>query len=316
VKLGRKQKAGDDIPRRRKAAYDGERPSAADLSSRYTFRRNRTLTGSSSPDIASSTELTADIRSPRAHAHHLTRLRRKLALFLGIVIVGAFALYLLISQLVATVSIQVADTSLLPASDKAAYTAAIERYYAARPSERLRFLLNAKDFTSNLQAARPEIKSASVEPGSTLSQAIVSIVPRIAIARWSLGGTDRFVDADGVVFLRNYGTPPSLQIVDESGIPSGNNQIVASNRFLSFVGHIVNDAAQSGYTVVKVTLPPLTTRELDIQLKGDKTTYKLSVDRAAGEQVEDMARVKRYLLRHQVTPSYVDLRIAGKAFYR
>src|SRR6478736_2133426 len=83
------------------------RPSAQDLSERYTFRRNRTITGSSSAQIMSPNELNADLRSPRAHVHHLTSLRRRLLMYFVLVGGATFALYLLLSQTVASETFQV-----------------------------------------------------------------------------------------------------------------------------------------------------------------------------------------------------------------
>ena len=57
----------DDRPARRRqdSASSETRPSASELSDRYAFRRNRTITGSSSARIASSTELNADLQGNR-----------------------------------------------------------------------------------------------------------------------------------------------------------------------------------------------------------------------------------------------------------
>lgn len=317
--LGRRKKQADDqTPSRRRAVSDEsyDRPSAADLSSRYTFRRNRTLTGSSSANIASSGELTAELQSPRAHVHHLTSLRRRLLFYFLVAAGGAFGLYLLLAQLVATTTIQISDVGLPPAGDVAAYNRAIDSYYAARPVERLRFSLNQADLLSHIQSTRPEVKAIDVEPGGSLGEAVVSIVARHPIARWSINSDNQYVDGDGVVFARSYFGDPTLQIIDNSGAQVSSNRLVASNRFLGFIGRVISGSQANGLMVSAVTIPAATTRQVTLNLKGKTTLYKLSVDRSAGQQVEDIARIDRYLTAHNLVPGYVDVRIAGKAFYK
>lgn len=311
-------KKPDEQPGRRRHTHGDqpERPTAVDLSNRYTFRRNRTLTGSSSAQVVSSNELNAEIRSPRAHVHHLSALRRRLlASFVGVAVVS-LALYILLSQLVASASVQMAGIGTLPQDDQAAYATALDSYYASRPAERLRFLLNTRMLLEHVQSSRPEIKSISVEPGEGLGNASVTLVSRKPIARWDLNGDNQYVDSDGVVFSRNYYGDPGLQIVDNSGIQSSSNRVLASNRFLGFVGRVVAKSAQSGLSVDTVTIPALTTRQIVVTLKGKATQYKLSVDRSPGQQVEDIVHIDRYLTAKNMTPGYVDVRIAGKAFYK
>lgn len=313
-----KQKNGDQVPTRRRTepTLGRERPSDSDLSERYAFRRNRTLTGSSSARVASSVELNAELKSPRAHAHHLTRLRRHMFAYFMLVLVAAFGLYSLLVQLVATASIQVRDVSLLAAADESAYSKAIEGYYTARPAERLRFLLKQDDLLHHIQATHPEVESIRVEQGGAMGEAAVTIAARQPIARWSIDGDNQYVDGRGIVFSRNYYADPGLQIVDNSGARVDSNRLIASNRFLGFIGRVVSGSQSSGLLVNAVTIPPGTTRQIIVTLKGSAIQYKLSVDRSAGQQVEDMARVSKYLADRSLVPGYVDLRIAGKAYYK
>lgn len=308
----------DGPVRRRSQPASGEaRPSAADLSNRYAFRRNRTLTGSSSANIASSNELNAELRSPRAHVHHLTSLRRRLLGYFSAVAFMSFGLYILVSQLVASSTISIAGAEpVLEDADRSAYHRTLESYYAARPAERFRFILDSDAMLSHIQASRPEVKQVRIEPGSQPGEASVVVSARTPIARWSINGTNQYVDGDGVVFSKNYFADPKLQIVDNSGLGSSTTRLVASNRFLGFIGRVIAKSATYGLDVDKVTIPALTTRQVAVTLKGQSTEYKLSVDRSAGEQVEDISRITRYMTRTNTSPGYVDVRIAGKAFYR
>ncbi len=319
MKLGRSKPPVDNLPGRRKQSVEPQsRATSSDLANRYAFRRNRTLTGSSSANVASTNELNAELKSPRAHVHHLTSLRRQLMFYFSCVMFATFGLYLLVSQLVATTTVNVAGATngAMSSSDATGYQNAINSYYAARPVERLRFLLNEEAFVRHVQAARPETRDMRVEQGSGLGEASIVVVARQPIARWDIGGSNQYVDGDGVVFSRNYFDDPALQIVDNSGLQTDSNRLVASNRFLGFVGRVIAKSQAQSLAISKVTIPTLTTRQVSVSVTGQATEYKLSVDRSAGEQVEDMARITRYLAAQNLKPGYVDVRISGKAYYK
>jgi hypothetical protein len=314
----KKQPASTQQPARRRfqdSATTSDRVTQT-LNERHAFRRNRTITGSSSAKVASSAELNADLQSPRAHVHHLTNVRRKLFMGLMAVVVVSFLLYVLASQLVAALSLRVVAEDVMTAADERGYTAAIDEYYAAKPIERLRFLLNRESFTSHMQAAHPEIETITVDPGESLGEASVVISAREPVARWTIDGTNRYVDSTGVVFERSYFGIPQLQIVDNSGITSDTVKAVASNRFLGFVGRLIALSEDRGLIVQKITIPTLTTRQVAVNIKGKPYQFKFSIDRSAGKQVEDMARITDYMTKQRLQPEYVDIRVEGKAFYK
>ena len=319
MKLKRSNKKSDNVPGRRRQQSGSEalsqRPSAEDLSGRYAFRRNRTITGSSSSQIKSSNEQNADLCSPRAHVHHLTSLRRRLLVYFFIVGAASFGLYVLLSQTVATEIFQVKGAPAIASAQQEAYRSTMEEYYTARPAERLHFLLDEERLTSHMQAKHPEIQSLLVNQ-SKIGEAVVSIAARQPVARWSIESADQFVDGEGVVFAKNYFATPALQIVDESGARIGTGQLVASNRFLGFVGRLLSSANERGMSVVKVTLPAATTRQVEVLFNGTPTKYKVSVDRSAGQQVEDISRIVKYMGERGLAPEYVDVRLESKAFYK
>lgn len=314
----KKNTSSSSVPNRRRQQSGDmakERPSAQDLSERYAFRRNRTITGSSSSQVASSNELNAELRSPRAHVHHLTSLRRRLLAYFLVVGVVTFGLYVLLAQTVASQVFQIKGIPTITASRQSTYRKTMEDYYTARPIERLRFTVNEDRLLSHMQAAHPEVRNISIEQ-TKIGEADIIITAREPIAKWSFDATDQFVDGEGVVFAKNYFKTPSLQIVDNSGAGIGTNRLVASNRFLGFVGRLLSSATERGLRVATVTLPSGTTRQVEVAFEGKPTKYKVSVDRSAGQQVEDISRIVKYLEARRLTPAYVDVRLKGKAFYK
>jgi cell division septal protein FtsQ len=306
MKQLRKKKNNDNAPRRRSGTLERD-------SVEFTnqFRRGRTITGSSSSRISSGNELNADILSPRAQSHHLNLRRRKLVLRLIGVIVAALIVYVCVGQIIANV--QVKTNELVNASQSQQYAKALDGYFAKHPVERFRPSLNETSMVSYLQQTHPEIKSADVHLLSGFGDAQLEVTLRQPIARWTINGANEYVDETGTVFAQNAHSSDMIEIIDTTGPRDG---IVASKRFLGFVGLIVGDMKLRGYKVVRATIPALTTRQLEVTLENIPYTFKLSTDRSAGEQSEDISRIITYLKGSQISPGYVDVRVKGKAFYK
>lgn len=100
------------------------------------------------------------------------------------------------------------------------------------------------------------------------------------------------------------------EIVDED------NTGRISERVRSYIEQLERDVADLGYKVTRVTLPTGTSRELYVDLEGVEWFFKVTVDRDAAVTAEDMERMVRYLRERDLKPGYVDVRVAGKAFYK
>lgn len=312
----RKKKKSSNVPqRRREASSQQQRATDSELADRYAFRRNRTLTGSSSSHIVSSSEGTAQLKSPRVHAHHLALKRRQISMLLGLILLISFGLYVLISQFTANTVVSIKNVP--QRSDvQALYDPVIQEYYGQHPIERLRFLTNEQTFLDFIQSKAPEVDSVAIESSSKFATSQFIITPRQPITGWTINGTQQYVDSNGTAFSRNYYAAPQVQIVDNSGVPVTAGQAVASNRFLSFVGRLVGFSQQRGYTVEQVIIPVGTTRQIDLRIKGISYPVKCSIDRSAGEQAEDLDRSIKNLQQRGITPSFIDVRVSSKAFYQ
>ncbi|MBC7764668.1 hypothetical protein H7Y29_03045 [Microbacteriaceae bacterium] len=301
--------------RRREGSSSSHRTRAEDLDARYSFRRNRTLTGSLSSDVASAGEHRAELKSPRVHAHDLKRHRRRLGLILFGVAIAGLALFVLIYQSIALVHV----SSLAPKNiDTALYQSKIQDYLTLHPFERSRMFLDTEALSVYLQSnGCPEL--AKVLPETRfdgLGASKLTLEFRRAVVTWTSGSQHLYVDENGVAFTRHYYPDPPVKVVDKTGIQSQNNQVLASNRFLGYIGMIIGSMRQYNYTVTSVTLPEATTRQIAINIKGHSYTIKFSVDRAVGEQAEDAFRAITYLDGKGTSPEYVDVRTSGKAFYK
>lgn len=311
--FGKKQHR-DTQPPRRRVVMDATDDMAAPRRD-VTFRRNRTLTGSRSPLVASTNELDAELQSPRAHAHHLTKHRRHLMRRFVLALVVCAGLFVLMSQFIAEVSISSGSVTLSATKTKE-YTDTVNAYFGGHPAERLKPYLNTTQLQKYVAARHPEISSLSLDQTGEIGRAIVSLRLRQPVARWVIENETDFVDTDGVVFAYTPYPRPNIEIINTNTAAGLPQDVTVSHQFLGFVGQVVGQAKKQGLTVTKATIPLLTVRQLEIQMSGVGYRAKLTTDRSAGEQVEDIVRVMRHLKQRGVTPQYIDVRVAGKAFYK
>ncbi|MDB5167497.1 MAG: hypothetical protein JWN26_642 [Candidatus Saccharibacteria bacterium] len=295
---------------------DTERRRPGDTNDRqYIFARNRTLTGSTSSRL-SDVGHSSDLQSPRKTAHHLAQRRRKIGMVFLVVLGIVAVLFILLLQFTAVVTVSVSDTSLSKKLNESAYEKAINDYFGIHPLSRLRFALDKTDLKNYLVNVVPEVADVVDVSLGAIGETNVTLSMRHPVAGWTINSKQYFVDANGVAFEQNYFADPSVQIVDDSGVALQQGTTVASNRFLGFVGRIVSLSKDRGYNVVQAIIPSGTTRQLEVVIQGVVPHVKLSIDRPAGEQVEDMDRALIYLRAHGQSPSYVDVRVSGKAYYK
>lgn len=102
----------------------------------------------------------------------------------------------------------------------------------------------------------------------------------------------------------------TTEIVDEMG----REQI--SERTKQYIAQIEQDFKDLGYTVTRVTLPMNSSREILIDLADQKPYFRVSLDRGTAVSAEDVVRMIKYLGQHKLTPTYADVRIEGKAYYK
>ena len=295
-------------------AGDRRTEATATHASSQLFRRNRTLTGSLSSHVSSASEHRADLQSPRIHAHHLARRRRSLlAIFAGVVLVCGLLLFVLFTF---TARTEVSAGAVSIAGQQKRYQDAIEQYLLRHPIERVRVFLNNERLQASVVQAVPEVSSIQSAGSAGIGVGRFHIVLRTPVASWMIGSTQYFVDAAGVSFQRNYFAAPAVKIVDQSGVAQTTGTAIVSRQFLSFVGRTIAVAHSYNLTVEQVVIPSGAIRHVNVMLAGYGYPVKLSLDRPAGEQVEDMKNALGYLAGKGVKPQYVDVRIAGKAYYK
>lgn len=302
--FSKRSSGSSDEPARRRRTFEDSRETQAPNT---TFKRNQTL--------SSYRHATPD-ESARQKVHHLALQRRKIGGVFTIVAVVVVAVSLLLWQLIAQVHVTTSTKQLSNSFSGVEYENTINEYLGLNPAQRLRVSLDQPALSAYVAASLPEVESLEISGMPGIAQSNLAITFRTPVAGWQINGRQFYVDSTGVVFEKNYYDAPTVQIVDESGVSPEQGSAVVGSRLLGFLGRVVSQAQGRGYTITKAVLPRDTTRQVDVELSGISTRVKLSIDRGAGEQVEDMDRSLKYLQSRGIGAEYVDVRVSGRAAYR
>lgn len=295
-------------------------PESSATGRRQQFRRNQTLTGSSSDAVVSAAEMSGTIQSPRATTHHLRHRQRALGLRIMGLFVASGVTMLFLYGFIADIHVSYYGqvTSGSDADEVTVYEELARQYLSERPLERLRPFLHTEQLVAymNDRGAAEVREITSVTPAG-LGSAQIAIKMREPVVAWTIDGQQRYVDHTGYIFTENHYTEPGVTVVDESGISSTSDvKTVASSRFLQFIGRGVGYARAEGLAIDQVIIPADTTRQVQFAVADKaRTRIKLSVDRPVGEQVEDAARAYRYLAKQGTSVRYIDVRVSGRAYY-
>lgn len=136
------------------------------------------------------------------------------------------------------------------------------------------------------------------------------VVACAALVIWIAVGVYNFIRDASQPEVAASPTEPTVSIIDEN---AGDN---ISTRVKEFVARIEQDFYDLGYSVDHAVLPFQKAREVDIFIAGRTEYYKMTLDRGSAVQAEDAERMMRYLDEKGITPSYIDLKIEGKAYYK
>lgn len=175
-------------------------------------------------------------------------------------------------------------------------------------------LLNTGALSAKLQQADPALESLSIGRRWPHTVVITAVLQEPSLG-WSTDGNEYLLDRDGTV-IGAFPAGAKLPVVmDNSNLPVAAGKQVVSAQFVGFVQALVPALAADGYSVSGMSIQDTT---FDLTVATNKG-YKLIFDttRAVGREVADLKAVQKVLTTSKQTPaSYIDLRIAGKAYYK
>lgn len=294
-------------------------PSGSDDEQSLAFRRSRTITGSAASSVRSAGENRGQLRSPRLHEHSLRKHRRRLFAYLIILLTLCGALWYVVTSYISGSALQVAHTTKQTpriALDTGRYQRLVNKYLADRPFEHFSFALNHETFAQYMRDNAPEIKDATLDRGGDLGGGVLGVELREPVVAWTIKKQQYYVDAEGSAFTVNYFAAPTVIVSDKSGI-SAEAGVVASEKLLRFIGRVITLVNQSGVArVERVELPALSTREVDFKLVDRAYIVKAHLDRDPAGQAADIINAVRYVENKGIAPSYLDVRVSSRAYYR
>lgn len=316
--LKRKKQSGN-VPARRRYTYSAtgvahDKETQQRDRKAVQFKRGRTLAGSTSARIRATETTALQAATPREKVHHLSNVRRKLMGVFVAVLVLALLLAGIIWQFSAGVLVQLDELTTQPEAKQ--YESTIQSYLAENPTERLRFNLNEKRLSEYVHKNHTEVERVTQGGFSSPAKTVFTVKLRNPVASWQVDGGQYFVDAYGVSFTKNMYDDPQVTIVDNSGVRHTPGTAIASERFLGFVGRAVALGHENQLAIKSASIPAGTSRQVELTVDGVEYPIILSIDRPVGEQIEDALRAVQHFTNTGKKPTYVDIRVKGRAFFR
>lgn len=271
------------------------------------FKRNKT--------VKTTKKAISPVGSDRQRVHFLSQKRRKISTIFGLTILVLGLLLFLIFNFTFKVAVSPIG-NLRQAVQEDRYTKVITDFLDNHFTQRFIFLLDDQQLEKYFLENSPEVKSAKLATGDKIGQTKFLLKMRQPIASWLVNGQQYYVDGQGVTFKSNYYPEPSLKIFDETGAPLEVGEVIVTQKVLSFIGKVIKRLETKGLKVIKVILPSGEMRRIDLVVDRAETIFKLSVDRPIGEQAEDLERAVNYFTERNLLPSYADLRLKNKAYYK
>ncbi len=286
------------VAQRRSAASNESQQASAS-----SFKRSRTL----------SRLKQADRPSERQAAWDLRKQRRRILTMLGAASLGIGLVVFLLSQLSASVVVAGPDGEREHYSQ---YEDILNEYFATRPLERLRFMVDQPALQGFFIERASEVQSVRIVGGDSIGKGLLRVSFRQPIVQWSSADRSYFVDGSGVTFEKNYFDAPGISVEDQSGLPPELGQESVNSRFLSFLGQAVSLLSQQGIEVGGIVLPQDTIRQVEIHLLNRPYRIKLTIDRGVEAQVQEAVHAIAFIEQRGLAPEYIDVRVDQRVFYR
>ena len=171
--------------------------------------------------------------------------------------------------------------------------------------------VNPEGLAKELRAANYQLEEVRVER-SLLGGLRVTIKEQQATLQWKSGSSVFVLSGNGVAYAEQQKLNTSLPTVEDStNLPVKTGQKIVPSSFVAFVTDLNTKLASAGVVVASISVPETTT-ELAIKTK-QGIVIKFDTTRNVEGQIMDY----RSVMAKKISPKeYIDLRIAGKVFYK
>jgi tetrahydromethanopterin S-methyltransferase subunit A len=254
-------------------------------------------------------------KSNRQKERNLRTWRRKLSgILLTVALVCGLGV-LALTQYSGSFSDIISNVSTLKTADADKYKKVINEYLSKNPFERFGFARRDDNMTNYVTRQAPEIRAVTIKQSGMLLGKL-GLEFREPVAMWTTASKTSYVDAEGIVFSQNFFASPKVTIIDNSGA-TVNSDIVASTRFLGFIGQVIAEIENNSINKVeRVVIPTGAIRYVELYLTGRKYPFKAQIDRDATAQAAGIIAIVNHIDSKHLRPSYVDVRVTGKAYWK
>ncbi len=174
--------------------------------------------------------------------------------------------------------------------------------------------LDTERLKGELLKEKPQLKSVEIQRSGLKTLTITGSLKRPALG-WSSAGQNYLLDRSGTAIGALPSDASVPVVIDSSNLPVRPGDQVSSPRFIDFAAGVPEALAGIG---IKTTSLRIQETTFDLWAQTDRG-YRITLDtgRTLEEQVEDLKLVLASLRKQGKTPSeYIDLRVAGKAYYK
>lgn len=285
------------------------------------FRRNNVVVSRSQREMAAHQQSVTQRQQDRKKHEASLRLRNQLvALMVLLLLIFCFSRMRLTDvRLVSNAS------SKLQQQAAETYKQALLNDYQQHTILAQAWLLDGDAFKDQFMKQYPEVESVEFAHTAPFSSNLnVTLRFRKPVFSWTDSSKAlQFVDKNGVLFAKNL--DPSInaakliKIEDQSGIVSDAGSSVLSSQLIQFIGQLYAQLPKlyGEKASVASAVVPRSPREVQMQIAGQPYFIKFNTNRNLEEQIGELGSLLTYLKSQNQTPtSYVDLRIAHKAFFK
>lgn len=286
-----------------------------------SFRRNNVVVSRAQKEVAARQRSVTQRQIEKKHLQQQRLRRHRMIVVVAILLMATF----FYRSTISSVTIASANSSTLPADQRAVYETALQRMYREHTIAGQSWLVNAPETKQEFLATYPEVERVSFSSRTPLSTALKADVRfRAPVFTWKdASGTQQFVDQHGVLFSKNMNTAVNteslIQIEDQSGVVLQAGTSVLTDNLIAFVGQLHSTVPQLFGKDAKITgvIIPKSTREVQIRVSGIPYIVKFNSFRDIEQQVGELKGLLAHLTAQKVTPAkYIDLRVEHKAFYQ
>ena len=243
----------------------------------------------------------------------LSRSQSKVARLLTFSLMATIILLVIVTQTIHNPEVEIKGVGNF---DVDKYTTILNDYLRSNPAARFKPLLNINTLNSYIAGSAPEIeKVESIQTGLG-RRTKIRVVARVPVVMWESSGKKHYVDSSGASFTTNYFADPSILVDDRSGASLPSTGRVANDRFVSFIGQVVAISSDMSLVVKRIIIPPLTTRQIELYVNDLTFPIRMSTADSASRQVSDASRSINFLQERGITPSYLDVRVERKVYYK